>query len=74
MIGRSLMYFWLILLLYSNAVVPAAHTSIHVTGLAIQGALDKPLDLDRLLAIIQQYCPSTPPPWRDGAVGVKRAP
>jgi CheY-like chemotaxis protein len=30
--------------------------------LGVQGALAKPLDLDRLLATVQQYCPSAPPP------------
>jgi CheY-like chemotaxis protein len=28
----------------------------------VQGALDKPIDLDRLLATVQHYCPSAPPP------------
>jgi CheY-like chemotaxis protein len=28
----------------------------------VQGALDKPIDLERLLATVQRYCPSAPPP------------
>jgi CheY-like chemotaxis protein len=31
-------------------------------GLGVQAALVKPIDLDRLLASVQQYCPSAPPP------------
>ena len=33
-----------------------------VATLNVQEALAKPIDLDRLLATIQLYCPSTPPP------------
>jgi CheY-like chemotaxis protein len=31
-------------------------------ALGVQQALAKPLDLDRLLATIERYCPSAPPP------------
>jgi CheY-like chemotaxis protein len=31
-------------------------------GLGVQAALAKPFDQDRLLASVQQYCPSAPPP------------
>jgi CheY-like chemotaxis protein len=30
-------------------------------GLGVQQALAKPIDLDRLLATVQRYCPSAPP-------------
>ena|SRR5688500_10368650 len=43
-------------------VVSAARTAINVSALGVQGALDKPFDVDRLLATIQRYCPSAPPP------------
>jgi CheY-like chemotaxis protein len=43
-------------------VVSVARTAINVSALGVQGALDKPFDLDRLLASVQQYCPSAPPP------------
>jgi CheY-like chemotaxis protein len=29
--------------------------------LGIQGVLDKPFDMDRLLATVQRYCPTAPP-------------
>jgi CheY-like chemotaxis protein len=32
-----------------------------VVGLGVQAALAKPIDLDRLLATVQRYCPSAPP-------------
>jgi CheY-like chemotaxis protein len=31
-------------------------------ALGVQQALAKPIDLDRLLATVQRYCPSAPPP------------
>jgi CheY-like chemotaxis protein len=33
-----------------------------VATLKVQQALAKPIDLDRLLATVQRYCPSAPPP------------
>jgi CheY-like chemotaxis protein len=42
-------------------VVSAARTAINVSALDVQGALDKPFDMDRLLATVQRYCPSAPP-------------
>jgi hypothetical protein len=62
MIGRSLVYFRVILFLYSHVAVSAARTSINVTGLGVQGALDKPFGMERFLATVQRYCPSAPPP------------
>jgi CheY-like chemotaxis protein len=43
-------------------VVSAARTSISVSALGVQAALDKPFDMDRLLASVQQYCSGAPPP------------
>ena len=43
-------------------IVSAARTAINVSALGVQGALDKPFDMDRLLATVQRYCPSAPPP------------
>jgi CheY-like chemotaxis protein len=43
-------------------VVSAARTAINVSALGVQGALDKPFDVHSLLATIQRYCPSAPPP------------
>jgi CheY-like chemotaxis protein len=43
-------------------VISAARTFATATLLGAQEALAKPLDLDRLLATIQQYCPSAPAP------------
>jgi CheY-like chemotaxis protein len=54
-------------------VVSAARTAINVNGLGVQEALDKPFDMDRLLATIQRYCPSAPPYERDSAASVKGA-
>jgi CheY-like chemotaxis protein len=54
-------------------VISAARTAINVSALDVQGALDKPFDMDRLLATVQRYCPSAPPPERDGAASVKGA-
>jgi hypothetical protein len=57
----------------SDVVVSTARTSINVTGLAVQGALDKPFDLERLLATVQRSCPSVPLYEQDSAAGVKAA-
>jgi CheY-like chemotaxis protein len=42
-------------------IVSAARTAINVNALGVQGALDKPFDMDRLLATVQRYCPSASP-------------
>jgi CheY-like chemotaxis protein len=43
-------------------IVSAARTSISVSALGVQAALDKPFDTDRLLATVQRYCSGVPPP------------
>jgi CheY-like chemotaxis protein len=42
-------------------VISAVHTFAAAKVLGAQECLLKPLDLDRLLAIVQRYCPSAPP-------------
>ncbi len=54
-------------------VVSAAQGHTAVAALGVQEALAKPFDINRLLAAVQQYCPSAPPPEWDGAADVKDA-
>jgi CheY-like chemotaxis protein len=43
-------------------VISAAHGHTMAAALGVQSALDKPIDLERLLATVQHYCRSAPLP------------
>jgi CheY-like chemotaxis protein len=50
-------------------VLVSAYPALAVAAapLGVQGALDKPIKLDRLLAGVQRYCSGTPPVWREAS-------